>query len=345
MTRCVAVLIIMSSFFFRGLFCQEVALEFVDSIPKEHQNVFFRTIPFIAIDNRGVIYATDNREHVVYRIDYFDEEMSTIGRPGQGPGDLYHPWHTVVEGNSLYVADDIGISIFSLNGVFRNRFRIFNKLISFAVKEDTIFVAEAGSEKLISGYAKNGERSTSFGFKYAPHPYIYKGWPSAFIDGIINDGKILIGKTNIYFISYCFAEIFKYDPDGIFISRQTLADVDTIDKNKKYYLEIGQTRSSNGAFKTNNIIKDACYFNEKLYLLMGAADERLREFEELVRLDERDLTIRSRLPLKNVRITPSSWGCRSIVCGLNKWIPNIFVSLYDEKADMYLINRYKEVAR
>lgn len=320
-------------------------MEFLGSVPKERHNVFFRTIPFIAIDNQGVIYASDNRDNIIYKIDVTGDTVNTIGRAGQGPGDLNHPWLVYVESDDLYVADDVAISIFKITGDYINRFRIYNKLITFTANKESIFTVESGTEKLITRYDKNGKRLSSFGLKYSPKMSIYEGWPTSFIDGTLNEGKILLGNNAIYFISFFFAELYKYDLAGHLVTQNTLAEEDIIKKNRAFYFEIGQARPANKGFETHRIIKDAYYFNGKIYILMGNMKSDKKAYEEIVEIDENDMSKRTRLPLKNIHVTPSSWGGRSIACGVNKWAPVIFVSLYDDKEAKFLINMYKEIKR
>lgn len=335
----------MISFLFAHLRGQEANLEFLASIPKEHYNVFFRTIPFIAIDNQGVVYAADNRDNIVYKIDITDDSVRIIGRPGQGPGDLNHPWLIYIESDNLYVADDVAISIFKTTGIYNNRFRIYNRLITFAANRDNIFTIESGTEKLITRYGKNGERLNSFGLKYRPKMSIYKGWTPDFIDSTINEGKILIGNNAIYFVSFFLAELFKYDLNGQLLTKSILAEEDIVKKNRDFYFEVGQVQPADRGFETLKIIKDAYYFNGKIFILMGNIDVEKRGYEEIIEIDEKDTNKRTRLPLRNIAVTPSSWGCRSIACGVNRWTPIIFASLYDDKEDKYLINMYKEVKR
>lgn len=345
MTRHFALIILMLSCLGPYSLGQEARLEFLASIPKEHQNVFFRTIPFIAIDNLGVIYAADNRDNIVYKIDATDNSVSIIGRPGQGPGDLTHPWQICIEGDNLYVADDAAISTFKTTGVYQDRFRIFHRLLTFAAGKDKIYTVESGTEDLITQYGKDGERQSSFGKKYRPEMSIYKGWAQDFVDGTINDGKILIGNDAIYFISYFFAELFKYDLKGQFVTKSNLAGEEIIKKNRDFYFKVGQSQPADRGFETFRIIKDACYFNGKILILLGNLRSEVSGHEEIIEIDENDPTKRTRLPLKNIAVTPSSWGCRNIACGVNKWIPIIYASLYDENEDRYLIHMYKRVKR
>jgi hypothetical protein len=327
------------------LFSREDDLKFLGSVPKEHHNVFFRTIPFITIDNQGVIYASDNRDNVIYKIDVTGDTVKTIGRPGQGPGDLNHPWLVYVESDDLFVADDVAISTFKITGEYVNRFRIYNKLITFTVNKESIFTVESGTEELITRYDRNGKRLSSFGLKYSPKKSIYEGWPTSFIDSTLNEGKILIGNNAIYFISFFFAELYKYDLAGQLVTQNALAEEDVIKKNKELYLNIGQPHLAGMGFKTFRIIKDAYYFNGKIFILMGNTNSEKRAYEEIVKIDENDMSKRTRLPLTNIHVTPSSWGGRSIACGINKWMPVIFVSLYDDKEAKFLINMYREVKR
>ncbi len=324
-----------------GLSGQVTTLELIVRVPNEHQNVFFRTIPFIAVDENGVIYATDNRDKRTYRIDYNDDSTVIIGRPGQGPGDLNNPWLTCVQGGDLYIADDVGISIFKDNGEFQQRFRIFNKLISFAAKGEIVYTVESGTEKMITSYNKSGKRLSTFGTKITWDPSIYPGWPSNFIDGTINAGRLFAGNDVIYFVSFYFGELYKYDLTGKLLSKDIIADEDLVNNNREYYLKTGQARGKAGEFKTNALISDACYFQGKIYLVLGPTYAEKGRYGEIIEIDEENTKSRSRLLLSGRQFRATSFGYRGIACGVNRWNPHIFVSLYDEEREDYAICVYK----
>ncbi len=339
-------LYLIALFLFVCSVCEATDMEFLMRIPKEHQNVFFRTIPFIAVYDQSVLFATDNRDQIVYKIDLMTDDVITIGRPGQGPGDLAHPWLTFVGGKNLYVADDVGISIFDITGKFLNRFRIYNRLISAAPYSDGIYAVETGSNGLIVNYDNNGKKLRSFGERYIATKDIYAGWPPAFIDSAINDGKVLVSSSAVYFVSYYFADLFKYDLKGNLLARYVLSDEEAISKNKKYYLKEGQTRSEGIGFKTLRIIQDACYFDGKISALMGTAGAKQNQYAEIIEFDEAHPETVRRIVLRGTGADVSAANIRNIVvCGIAEWPKVLCASIYDQKAENFVINLYKEAKK
>jgi len=175
-------------------------LNLVTSFPRD-ENVFFQTTPFIALDNEKNIYALDNRQHAILKLDSDGKFVSRIGRQGQGPGELQWPAWIQVWNKHIFVADNTSISIFDLEGHFQNRFRKFHSMISMAVCEDRVFLAQPGDDNIINVYDYDGKKLFSFGNKYSVDYGIYKGWTNAAIDGYLNDGKLLYAGSRIYFIT------------------------------------------------------------------------------------------------------------------------------------------------
>jgi len=312
-------------------------LNLIISFPRD-ENVFFQTTPFIALDNEKNIYAVDNRQHVIIKLDSSGRLVSRIGRQGQGPGDLQWPaWIEVLNG-AIFVADNNSISIFNLEGHFQHRFRRFHKLISMAVSNDRVFLAETGEDKIINVYNYEGKKLFSFGNKYSVDYAIYKGWPTEAIDGWINHGILVCSGSKIYFITSLFGDIFAYDLKGNLIASKTMEDNKFIERNRFLYFKKGIINKGDGAFFHNKLLEDACYYQGKIFVLLSSAGGNSCG-EDIWEIDERTLQIIKTYVIFNKNQRDKNWP-RSLAVTSNQAGENLFyVSLYD--GDDFVINVYK----
>ncbi|MCP2597547.1 6-bladed beta-propeller, partial [Candidatus Aminicenantes bacterium AC-335-G13] len=261
-------------------------LKLIRVLPVKEERVFFKTTPFIVVDNFGNVYAVDNREHTVYKFDRNGKLLQKIGRKGEGPGDLEFPVHICVRKDKVFISDNRAISIFDLNGKFINRFRKFRHIISMAVFRDTILLTESSAEKLINVYDFKGKKLNSFGEKYKVDYSIYKGWPKAYIDQMINRGKILCSNNYIFYISYAFGDVFGYSASGKLLFKKEIKNIDFIKKSRQLLFKIGGKINKRGYYILKRkdwgyFLNDAFYFKNKIYLLLS---------ENYLRFSKRDIS-------------------------------------------------------
>ncbi len=86
----------------------------------------FSWVQDITTDSAGTIYACDSKEHRIQVYDKFGKYVRTLGRKGQGPGELMRPMAVRVGPDGrIYVQDDLNyrVSIFKPNGKFDHSFR------------------------------------------------------------------------------------------------------------------------------------------------------------------------------------------------------------------------------
>ena len=86
----------------------------------------FSWVKDITTDSAGNIYACDSKEHRIQVYDKNGKYLRTIGRKGQGPGDLMRPMAVRVDRDGkIFVQDDLNyrISIFKPNGKFDHSFK------------------------------------------------------------------------------------------------------------------------------------------------------------------------------------------------------------------------------
>ncbi|MCJ7580990.1 MAG: 6-bladed beta-propeller [Candidatus Aminicenantes bacterium] len=213
-------------------------LKLISSFPEPESEIFFATIPSISIDSSGLIYALDNREHSVTIFDLTGKFINKFGNSGQGPGDLTSPIFIESDDEQIYIADINALSIFNHSGEYLNKFRIYST-IAMNVNNGIIFLAQVGSDNLISSYDQEGNRISSFGTKYEVDYDLYKAWSTSLTDRAINSGKILFSDENIYFVSTLFADVFKYNEDGLLLSKEKLVPENLVSEIEKIFFNIG----------------------------------------------------------------------------------------------------------
>jgi len=216
-----------------------VALELISSLPKENTDVYFKTSPMLSVDPSGNIYAVDNRDHIIYKFDKKTHAILRIGRQGQGPGELMFPSLIYSDENRIYVKDNVGLSIFNVQGNYLSRFRLFYMIISMAVEKETVYLAQAGTPNLISIYDINGNKISSFGSKYSVDYSLYDRWPSQLADYVVNSGKILLSKDHVFFVSTLFADVFKYTRAGNLVSKTKLVSKEWVKKIEEHFFKKG----------------------------------------------------------------------------------------------------------
>ena len=84
----------------------EEELSFGDD--EEDEDYMFSEVSHITVDNDGRIYVLDRRESHVKLFDQDGKYVRTIGRKGQGPGELNDPIFIYFPRNELLVTNPLG---------------------------------------------------------------------------------------------------------------------------------------------------------------------------------------------------------------------------------------------
>jgi hypothetical protein len=318
-------------------------LKKVETYPKPNQNLFFRTTPWISIDAAGSIYAADNREQAVYKIDVVRDGVKTIAKKGQGPGEVQLPFYNSVAGNTLFQIDNYRINLFDLSGKYLNSFRLLERISSVAADSDTIYFVQAGGAHLIQTYSYQGEKMKGFGDKYRYKERIYKGWNPSEVDHFLNQGKLLVGEKYLFFISTNFSEIFKYDFSGNLLERRIIDDDELTKISRDHYLVKGQDRPQNNMFYTKEIIVDACYSNGWLYLLRRYLTKAGITEVVLIKTNEDDIGSIQKMYFEPEENMDERFLRSMCVGGSDPRRPLIYISLYDDKNEDFMINVFWEI--
>lgn len=149
---------------------------------KEDSHIVFNHINKLVINSRNdiistitkiikrdnIVFILDGRQSKVFVVDNKAKYLYTIGRPGQGPGDLEHPSDFFITDNDLvYILNSMSnrIEVFSVDGRFIKRIQlIIPKEIFYShpsgilvTRESDIIVAYSLSQHLIDIFNENGE--------------------------------------------------------------------------------------------------------------------------------------------------------------------------------------------
>jgi hypothetical protein len=315
-------------------------LKKTDTYPKPHHHLYFKTTPFISIDEKGSIYAIDNVGHAVYKIDLIGDKVIKFAGPGQGPGEVQWPTQNCLGYQTLFVKAEPSIHLFSLDGKYINRFKYTGIPISIGADSETIYLAETGSADLIQEYSYDGRKKGSFGSKYPINRKIYKGWGDSFLESNINAGKVIVGDKFIFFLSYPFSELFKYNRDGTLAERFVIEEDELTRKSRDAYFAKGQDMPSSRMFKYEEIVLDGCYFDGYLYLVRIYLDKDGQREVELLRIPEEGTH-----SVEKIFFEPTEGmnkGIRSIcVGGRDKAHPKYYISQYDDKDEDFVIKIFE----
>lgn len=312
-------------------------LEFLNTLPLKDQGIYFKTTPRIAIDYLGNIYALDNREHTVYKLDHKGNLLTKIGKQGKDPGKIEWPFYISTEKDRIFISDDNAISIFDLNGNFISRFRKFQNIISMGVLKDRVFLAESGEPNLITIHDLKGKKVHRFGEKYKIDYSLYKGWQREVVDYMVNRGKIFFSKNDIFFISSLFGDVLRFDFNGSFITKKEMNHIYFVKKNKLFYFKRG-SKKENNIFPIREFLCDAIYYENKIYLLLAEKGTH----GEILLLDGSQLNIEKKYSYSNFQgDMPTMIKSRSIGLFKENGSIRIYISFYDETLKDFFIGVYK----
>jgi outer membrane protein assembly factor BamB len=237
----------------------------------DEENVYYKAPPVIAVDKDNNVYSFFNRNNFIFKMSDKGRFIKNIGRRGEGPGDLFTPKYIRINDNKLFVVDSYALSIFSLDGAFIQKFRIFNNCDYFDLFRDKIVTLEVTRDHLFHIYAYDGKRELSFGKKYKIDFSKFKGFGDMFVDRTVHEGKVICDQDKIYFLSYLFGDVFVYNDKGELIKKDKLAGFDEqlIKKNIEYFFIKGVKIDSKGStiVKYNVLIDDCAFLGNELYVL------------------------------------------------------------------------------
>lgn len=256
-----------------GAETKKISPEAIKYLPLAHNGIFLKTIASLEVNNENQLYITDNREHVINKIDEDGRLIKRIGQEGQGPGDLLFPIETFYHEKKLVVRDNNGISSFDDEGMFITRFRVFSQINSFAGNRSSVFVVHPDSEKMIAAYDYEGKKENQFGHRYDIPYSKYRKFPyPRTLSWMFHQGKLLCGKDNVYFVSSLFGDIFKYDLEGKLLDKKEFSNDGYVIAKKKEFFEIGWDSGAKVGIEPRFVLDAKCDHG-RIYLLRQAVEK------------------------------------------------------------------------
>jgi len=282
---------------------QSVELDRFEVVIDFKEEGYYRSIPFIVL-NRDLFFITDNFSHRVLEYRFGGNKLEflrSIGRPGQGPGDLMRPMDISIADDILAVKDEHGISFFDLDGGFKNKFPLLARAETMLFTGKEIYATTCQAEKpdLIQVYSRAGVALRSFQKKKALYPIrydIHKGLSPDLLERIIFEGLLRSDGQSIYFLSRRFGNVLRFSPDGNRTENWGLEELlgnnekAKAERNRKMFLEEGYDLEKNERMIPHNFLfEDVHIVDGRLYLLLENYDLLEKKPKSVIEFTEIDL--------------------------------------------------------
>lgn len=187
---------------------------------EEDDNKIFYRIGGIISDKNGSIYICETYDGRIKKFDYKGNYLFTIGKKGQGTGDLLFPGNMAFDNNGNLCVLEFGnrrISKFTREGIYITSIKIDLKKApsGFVIdNEDNYFISmwDRETDEVIHKFNSIGELFYSVGnsvYFFDTNTPINK-----IIKGNISTGSIALYKTDLYFSRFNPYEIQKYSQNG-----------------------------------------------------------------------------------------------------------------------------------
>lgn len=264
---------------------------------------YYATIPFIA-GQGDLFFITDNFKHrvLVFRLDKnILEFLRAVGRPGQGPGDLMRPTDISVSADRLAVRDELGISFFGTDGLYKDRFPLLSRSAALLYLKPEVYVAtcDSRSPDLIQVYSGSGEPVRSFLEKRSLHPLrhdIHRGLSPDSVERIVFDGVLRAEGPSLYYLNRRFGDFVACGLAGKSAVKKDLAPLLSDDErakvkeNRRMFLDEGfDLVKNNRMVPSLYLFSDAQIMNGRLYLLIDGWDLSSRKMGSTIEFVEIDI--------------------------------------------------------
>jgi hypothetical protein len=133
---------------------------------EEDENEMFHTPMDVAVDDSGNIYVLDTGNNRIQKFDQKGNYLLTIGRKGEGPGELLKVWDIELDSKGNIVVFDWmtnRISTFNGQGQLMGSFKVnLRPYYGVVDSSDHIYIYSMNNGKLIHKYSPKGEFLFSF---------------------------------------------------------------------------------------------------------------------------------------------------------------------------------------
>jgi hypothetical protein len=282
----------------------QVHLNKTELIIDKKEQAFIKTIADIAV-YKDYLFVVDNALHCVIQFAIKDRELKyvrTIGKRGQGPGDLEHPTEISVSENTIAVRDQSGVSFFDLDGNYKNRFRLFSRTLSFVFVNNQVYCVTPNpyEANLIEVYSMAGKRIFTFGSKDSLFSHNYRQpsmRDSAVQEMILFDCKLRSDGRSIYYISRRFGTLIKFSLSGDKLSQTDISllygenEKSKVKENKRLFLDnVFDIYAAKGMIPDDFIFRDFRVEEENIYLLSDLWDFLKKKFNSSMEIKALDKT-------------------------------------------------------
>lgn len=300
-------------------------------LPLAEHETFFKSISRIRGLPDGTLLVADNLESVLLDLSRQGQVLRRIGSPGQGPGDLNHPYHLWVGDSQIIVSDDSAISRFDFQGRYIDRFKKFRSICGLAASNNRAFIVEENTDSLVTVYDLAGKKCGAFGKRYRISDQAASSVPSAIPDWVLQMGSVLYHDGYVYFVSHLFGDVLKYDLAGHLVKENRDIGSATASRNKDVIFNEKVKKFS----INNRVFNDVIASKNKLYALEYAKTDvrgTLWEIDCMTLLPTRKIQFSSPEPNQLIE-------CLSLQIQPAANEALAFVAFYDVSRGDYLIGR------
>lgn len=254
--------------------------------------------------HEGHLYYVANPYHKILKFKYSGDLIfkKSIGRKGQGPGDLFLPIGIKTYKGNLVVSDNNKISFFDASGKFIRNFNHFSVGTEFLVQDDKVFLLSPKPQKetLIKVYSLVGKMQGYAGKKFlspdskARNIYLQ--------EQILYKGILLNNGDNVDYISQLFGVLQKIDKSGEIVFTKDISGVFSElllkrkERNEKMFLKGEFKFSSRGPLRipTIPLFRAACVKGDYIYFLgpnLTTKEYREKKFVEIRAVNKTSLKL------------------------------------------------------
>jgi hypothetical protein len=204
-------------FLFNFSYADVKELKLLSFYPKDIQDYYFK--PIIDLATMGdMIYGIENLRNsvIAFKLEFPKIKYDfLLGKPGQGPGDLQHPFSISIWNDEIAIKESGFFSLFRKNGEYLSKFKIFSDAPTFVYLDNKIYWLNPNLEDNNLGeiYAKEGEIISTFGDKFLKtdihafkNPYLtnYK----------LYEGNMFFDGKSIFYFNSRFGKYLIFSLDG-----------------------------------------------------------------------------------------------------------------------------------
>jgi hypothetical protein len=192
--------------------------------------ILYRSL-YMDKDQTGNIYISNFKEGNIYCFNSDGDYSSTIGRKGQGPGELLRPTNILVT-DELVIVQDIGnhkMQIFNKSGKALASFKLYKTYEDMVLDKEKMIIYAAPmlgnpKENLVDVLNLDGKMLKSFG---SPIEYEHK-WAT------LNSAHLALMDNGELILGFAFLPIIRrYSPEGRLLAEHRIDYEPSVEKGKE----------------------------------------------------------------------------------------------------------------